>query len=406
MIRFLRQSLVIARRDFMAIVFTPTFLLFLLGPLLMVGFATIGGLGAAHMAEGGEQTDHVVAILAPDQGARLASADATLRPLFGPAAAPPRLSIRRPVGDPAAQARAIFADKGADAVAVLHGTLEKPVIVRRAGEDQAAAYLAALARQALHPAGRDGAARVEVYTGGATTAATRQSSGFGAVFTMFFLTLLLAGQSVGMLAEEKGNKVIEIMASAIPLEAVFFGKLIGMFAVALLFIAFWSILLSQGLALLPGGLSLIAGIKPAVGMPAFAALFLVYFTLAFLLLGAVFLGVGAQAGTMREIQMLSLPITFFQVGMFGLASAAAANPASTLGLVARFFPFSSPFAMAARAATDPAIGPHLLAIAWQLLWVAITIYVAARLFRRGVLKSGGGGAGVRPERAEAAPARD
>ena len=117
-------------------------------------------------------------------------------------------------------------------------------------------------------------------------------------------------------------------------------------------------------------------------------LFVAYFAMAYLLLGSVFLGVGAQASTMREIQMLSLPITIVQVGMFGLASAAAANPDSPIALIAAVVPLSSPFAMAGRAAIAPDIWPHVLALGWQALWVAIFIAIGARLFRRGVLQSG------------------
>ena len=40
--RFFAQALVIARRDFSAIVLTPTFLIFLLAPLFMLTIATIG----------------------------------------------------------------------------------------------------------------------------------------------------------------------------------------------------------------------------------------------------------------------------------------------------------------------------------------------------------------------------
>ena len=72
------------------------------------------------------------------------------------------------------------------------------------------------------------------------------------------------------------------------------------------------------------------------------------------------------------------------------ATAAAGDPGSTVARFAEWFPFSSPFAMAARGATDPAVVPHVLALGWQALWVAITIWAAARLFRTGVLKSGGG----------------
>jgi ABC-2 type transport system permease protein len=125
-----------------------------------------------------------------------------------------------------------------------------------------------------------------------------------------------------------------------------------------------------------------------VGSLPFALLFCVYFSMAYLLLGSVFLGVGAQASTMREIQMLSLPITILQVAMFALSTAAASRPGSGLALFAEVFPLSSPFAMAGRAANSPELWPHALAIGWQLLWVAIFILVGARLFRRGVLQSG------------------
>jgi ABC-2 type transport system permease protein len=57
-------------------------------------------------------------------------------------------------------------------------------------------------------------------------------------------------------------------------------------------------------------------------------------------------------------------------------------------VAAIIFPFSSPFAMIARAAQDAAIWPHLLAIGWQAIWVAVIIRLGVWLFRRHVLKSG------------------
>jgi ABC-2 type transport system permease protein len=45
-------------------------------------------------------------------------------------------------------------------------------------------------------------------------------------------------------------------------------------------------------------------------------------------------------------------------------------------------------AMLARAAELPGLWPHLAALAWQLLWVALILRVGARLFRRTVLNSG------------------
>ncbi|MFZ8313282.1 hypothetical protein ACO1KX_13845, partial [Staphylococcus aureus] len=82
---------------------------------------------------------------------------------------------------------------------------------------------------------------------------------------------------VGTMMEERSNKVIEVLAAAVPLEAVFFGKLLGMFGSALLFVAFWATLVSQVGGILPAQYAgAIGQIGPAVGVPMFFLLFFAY----------------------------------------------------------------------------------------------------------------------------------
>ena len=390
----LRQTLTVARRDFIATVFTPTFLIFLLAPLIMMSFGAVGGLGAASMAESAGDKSRIVAIVGADDGRALVAADKSLRDLYRRREGPPALVVEAPRGDVAAQARAAFDRKDVEPTAVLYGPLASPTVLHAPISKRHATYLATIAEQVLLDRRAGGATlstpRLEAYA-----PATQRQTGRGAnqaafftVFGLFILTLMLAGQAVGTMAEERSNKVIEILAAAVPLESVFLGKLIGMFGVAILFVAFWgTIVVNVGQLLPPTFARAFSEVGPAVG-PAFPLLFFAYFTMAYLLLGAVFLGIGAQASTPREIQMLSLPITIFQVAMFGLSQAAASQPGSTLARVAEIFPFSSPFAMAARAANQPELWPHLVAIGWQALWVALTVWLGARLFRRGVLQSG------------------
>ncbi len=392
--RALRQTLTIARRDFIATVFTPVFLLFLFAPALIGTMSAVGGVGAASMSDGAADRSRIVAIVAARDADPLRRQDQRLRHLFRPDDAPAPLAVTIATADPAAQARAALSGGRVDVHAVLYGPLDRPTILVPPQTRYADAYLEALAQATVAAARPDAvtvrAARIAVRPP-EHSAGGQHQSGFIAVFGIFFLTLFLAGQVVGTMAEERNNKVIEVLAAAVPLEAVFAGKLIGMFGVAVLFITFWGTVLGQILSLVPGDMAAgLGALAPAVGTPVFVMLFAAYFSMAYLLLGSVFLGVGAQASTMREIQMLSLPITLVQVGMFALASAAARQPGSVLAMVAEIFPLSSPFAMAGRAANSPEVWPHLLALGWQAIWVAAFIAAGARLFRRGVLQSGGG----------------
>ncbi|MBX9797011.1 ABC transporter permease [Sphingomonas sp.] len=406
--RLIRQTLTIARRDFTATVFTPLFLLFLLSPLIMVAFGSLGALGGATFAAGAEGKARLIAIAAPADQAGLRAADERMRRIFRRGDAPPPLIIEAPGADPAAQARAAFDRKDYDATAVLHGALDHPDILYSSTGTRAADYLAALAEATLDSRARRGTtlsqARKQPFTRTTITRSGQNQTAFLAVGGIFFLTLFLSGQSVSVMTEERSNKVIEILAAAVPLEAVFLGKLIGMFGVAVLFVLFWGTLVSQIGHFIPGGgARVLAEIGPAVGLPMFVVLFFSYFTMAYMLLGAVFLSIGAQAQTMREVQLLSLPITILQMAMFGLASAAAGDPGSTIAHIAEIFPLSSPFAMVARAANSAPLWPHALALAWQALWVAVTIWVGAGAFRRGVLKSGGGPGGLFARRMATTP---
>ena len=203
---------------------------------------------------------------------------------------------------------------------------------------------------------------------------------------LFLLTMLLAGMVLSNLVEEKGNKIIEILAAAIPMDAVFLGKLFAMLAVSFVGIAVWGAT-GTTIAVL-GGRSLHELTTPAVGWPLFFALGVAYFAMAYLLLGSLFLAIGSMASTVREVQTLSMPVTMLQLLVFFFASYAMTQEGGFTELAATIFPFSSPFAMLARAAISPAIWPHLAALVWQMICVAVFVRWGAALFRSRVMKSG------------------
>ena len=377
-----RAALVIARRDFSAVIFSKTFILFLLGPLfpVVIGMA-FGGLGEKITSEGLRPTVGV-AMSAAEAG-RVQHAYRAIAKRIG-AENLPRLR-RAPQVDP----RVLLARPDARFIAVLSGTVERPVLTGKKGD---LAWLEGdinLIASAAVAGGRLPDVHVAKQLVTASAGAEAQSrllTGRAAQVLIFLLTMLLAGMVLSNLVEEKTNKVIEILAAAVPIEAVFLGKLIAMLGMSFVGICFWGSGAVAGVMLFAG--PSLTPPTPAVGWPLFLALGAIYFTMAYTLLGSLFLGIGAQAATVREVQTLNMPVTMAQMGVFFFATYAVDHMGSPPEIAAAIFPFSSPFTMIARAAQDAAFWPHLLAIIWQAVWVAAIIRLGVWLFRRHVLKSG------------------
>ncbi len=388
----LRAAFVIARRDFTATVFSKTFLLLLIGPLFPILMGVMFG-GIGDRIDSARTVPQVAVIASVADYEALAAARERLSPLAGER---PFVTLSRvaPSEDLAAQRSALLNDQAIERIGVFDGGLARPHFTGAVNADgrtvrQIGLFVDEARRIQAGVVSPRGPAldvtRTDSSSG--SLAFARQLVARGGQTILFVLTLLLAGMLLSQLIEEKSNKVIEILAAAVPIDAIFLGKLFAMLAMSMVGITVWTAAGAAAIAYWVGG-GLSAVPQPAVGWPMFLALMLVYFTMSYLLIGGVFLGIGGQASTVREVQTLSMPVTMTQVVIFGLASLAVGQPASREAIAAAIFPLSSPYAMIARAAEQDALWPHLAALAWQVLWVALILKFAASLFRTSVLKSG------------------
>jgi ABC-2 type transport system permease protein len=393
MMGFFQSAFVIGRRDFVATVWSRTFLFFLIGPLVILGFSLAFGTLTSRMARSDIHATVAIVAKAADF-APIQAARERLNPAFGQRTLPD-LVREEPARDEARQVRILLASPGKRIIAVLTGPSGRPTLTGADDRDLSKRLTLILdeARQqgALAAAGRPAAPvelkLVDVETSQGALAVSRALTARFGQLMLFMLTVLLAGMLLSNLLEEKSNKIIEVLAAALPIDAIFLGKLVSMLAISLVGIAVWVSGALAVLALWPGqGASLP---EPAVGWPLFILLVLVNYSANYLLFGALFLGIGSQANSVREVQTLSMPATVGQMLIFLFASIAVGAFNSPVGLAAAVFPFSSPLTMVARAAQTPELWPHALALAWQGLWVWLTVWLAARLFRRNVLKSGG-----------------
>ena len=388
MMRFIRSAWVIARRDFTATVLSKAFIFFLLGPLFPLLFGGVfAGIGT-NVASQAKRP--VIAVVAPKaEFDRLQAARGRLAQAVGE---DPLVDLvgYRPEADLAAQQKRLLATRQPPVRAVLSGGLDHPKLVGALAADPGAENQVRLLITAARAPDDGGASDIEVTdvaVSSGTVVRDRALTAQIAQVILFLLTLMLSTMVLSQLIEEKSNKVIEIIAAAIPIDAMFVGKLFAMLAASVLGLVVWisagalfiQLIKTGGVATLP---------VPAVGWPIFLGLGVIYFARNYLLFGAAFLMIGAQASTAREVQTMSMPVTFGQVLIFGFASTVVGSLSSAKAIAASVFPLSSPMSMLARAAQDGAIWPHVAAILWQALWVALILRVGAQLFRKTVLKSG------------------
>lgn len=387
----IRGAFVIARRDFSATVLSRAFLFFLLAPLFPLLVAAIFGSLASNMGKDVERPAVAVIGYKSDfialEGARR-RLEASL-----PEARLIRLMQVDPAPDAAAQRERLLASSDPPVVAVLEGGLSNPRLkgaVRQGGTTERQVQLLIETARQIQSRPPVMAGSIEVQTTGRSSgslAAARALSARIGQSVLFILTMLLTTMMLSQLIEEKSNKVIEVLAAAVPVDSIFLGKLLAMLSASLLGIAVWATagaaaimaFAGQALANLP---------PPAVGWLPFLFLGLLYFATSYLLLGSIFLGIGAHASSAREVQTISMPVTMAQVVVFALSAVAVGNHSSNGALAVAAFPLSSPYVMIAWAAEVPGILPHLIALVWQLLWVALFLRIASRIFRKNVLKSG------------------
>lgn len=396
MMSLLEASLVIARRDFIASVFSRTFILFLIAPMILFGFAYFFGSIADAQNRVDEQP--TIAVVA-DSATADAYRQARQRLVAGTSEQSfPILRTIQPAERIAVQAQALLADENGGYSAVLSGTIDRPVLT---GPTKADGYVARRVQLLVDDARRTAALR----TANAAPAAVaierviteqaagnlqmnRRSLAKGGVALIFTITMLLATLLLSTLVEEKTNKVLEVLTAAVPLDAVFFGKLLAMLGISLVGLALWGGAIALGYTFIQALQDWVAlpAVSPAIGWPIWLALLIIYFTTNFMLLGALFLGIGAQATTIREIQTITMPVTLLQLMVLLLAISAISGDGA-LVWTAYLVPFSSPLAMVAHAARYESLWPHLLALAWQAMWVVLIIRLSSRLFRRTVMKS-------------------
>ena len=181
--------------------------------------------------------------------------------------------------------------------------------------------------------------------------------------------------------EEKSNRVVEVLLSAVSAMELMVGKIIGQMGVGLLVLALYA------------GLGIVALFSFAMlGLldPTLIVFLLVFYVLAYFTVASFMAAIGSAVNEMREAQTLMTPVMLLIMIPWMLWLPISRDPNSTLAVVLSFIPPVSNFVMLLRmsSTSPPPMWQTGLSILVSAAGVVVSVWFAAKVFRVGLLMFG------------------
>ena len=215
-------------------------------------------------------------------------------------------------------------------------------------------------------------------------------------FVLYVAILLYGVQVMGSVVEEKTSRVIEVLISSLRPFQLLAGKVLGVGSVGLFQLLIWGIaarLLVSQRGLLLSILGLDGGAGQVFRLPevstATIVIFLTYFVLGYFLYAAMFAAVGAMSSTEADARQAQTPVVMLLVIPSVLMLAILQQPDGSIAVALSLIPFCSPIAMPVRwAAAEVPLGELVLSIAFLIGALVMITWIAARIYRIGILMYG------------------
>lgn len=181
--------------------------------------------------------------------------------------------------------------------------------------------------------------------------------------------------------EEKSNKVMEVLLSAISPMQLMTGKIIGQAIVGLVTVSVYATL----------GFALLWYFAMADLISPVQVLYLVlFFFMAYFMVASIMAGIGSVVSDLQEAHALLTPAILILMIPMVLFMPVSQNPNGALATVTTFIPPLTPFVMIIRvtASETPPVWQTIAAILVGTIGVVVMVWMCARIFRIGVLMQG------------------
>lgn len=257
-----------------------------------------------------------------------------------------------------------------------------------------------------------------------SSSAVYTALGFIAALLIYFVIFAYGSMVMRGVIEEKTNRVVEIMISSVKPFQLMMGKTVGVALVFLLQLALWIVLsavliFAAQAVLLPSDIMGNAGamsgnmmMSGQMGQMAeagaqgnaqmqeiyltimninwvkFILTFVFFFLGGYLLYTSLFAAIGAAVDNETDTQQFMLPVTIPLILSIIVAGSIIQNPDTALAFWFSVIPFTSPIIMVIRVLFGVPAWELLLSMVLLVLTFIFTIWVAAKIYRVGILMYG------------------
>ena len=234
---------------------------------------------------------------------------------------------------------------------------------------------------------------------------------------VYFFIMFFGGQVMQGVAEEKNNRIIEVIISSVKPLQLMMGKIIGVSLVALTQFVLWillTVVLYVGFSAFIGisnpeilssgtlmsqeitandimsneSVQSILQIVHSIDFGTIIVSFLIFFILGYLLYATLYAAVGSLVDNNTDSQQFTLPITVPLMVAIISSFYIVNNPDSSLAVWLSMIPFTSPISMMVRIPFGVPIWQIVLSVVLLAATFVAMTWIAAKIYRTGILMYG------------------
>ncbi|NCT93804.1 MAG: ABC transporter permease [Chitinophagaceae bacterium] len=241
-------------------------------------------------------------------------------------------------------------------------------------------------------------------------------------FMIYIILFIYGAQVMRGVAEEKVNRIAEVIVSSVKPFQLMLGKITGIGAVGLVQFIIWAVLIfgiqlavpllfpgiaeqMQSQPIQPGAMGAANAVKQSgalnglmaglseVNFPLIIGCFIFYFLGGYFTYAALFAAVGSATNEdPQDAQSLMLPIMMPIIFSIVIMMQAVNNPNGSIAVFGSLFPLTSPIVMMARIAHGIPDGVTVFQLILSMVFLVIgfmaTTWMAAKIYRTGILMYG------------------